>query len=121
MTNVFGKRLKRLRQEKDVVLVDLADHLDTTQSTLSKYENGKRVPNIEMLDRIAKYFDVTTDFLIGNTDTRQPYNYYPGTDESIVEIRKTVLKYGYDIKDMTNDEISRRIVKALKLDELDKF
>jgi len=119
--NIFGERLRKLRREKDVVLVDLAKHLDTTQSTLSKYENGQRIPNIDVLEKIAKYFNVSTDYLIGNVNSRKETTKYPDADKFIKEIREEVAKYGYDIKGKSNEDIAKMIVKALKLDEINNI
>ena len=121
MDNIFGERLRKLRREKDVVLVDLAKHLDTTQSTLSKYENGQRIPNIDVLEKIAKYFNVSTDYLIGNVNSRKETTKYPDADKFIKEIREEVAKYGYDIKGKSNEDIAKMIVKALKLDEINNI
>lgn len=121
MDNIFGERLRKLRREKDVVLVDLAKHLDTTQSTLSKYENGQRIPNIDVLEKIAKYFNVSTDYLIGNVNSKKEVIKYPSADKNIKEIYEGVAKYGYDIEGKSNDYIAKMIVKALKLEEIDKI
>ncbi|WP_409229437.1 helix-turn-helix domain-containing protein [Gudongella sp. SC589] len=118
MNNLFGKRLRMLRREKDIVMTDLADALDLTQATLSKYENGKRIPNIEILQRFAKYFNVSSDYLLGKTDNREPY--HEDAEDYIQELRDLVAKEGYDISDLSNQELADKIIKAFKLDELYK-
>jgi transcriptional regulator with XRE-family HTH domain len=39
---------------------------------LSRYENSKRVPNIEFVEKLAKIFNVSVDYLLGHTDIRNP-------------------------------------------------
>jgi transcriptional regulator with XRE-family HTH domain len=67
----FGERLKILRNEKDITLEHLAIEICSTKATLSRYENSKRVPNIDFALKIAEYFKVTTDYIYGLTDDRQ--------------------------------------------------
>ena len=65
----FGQRLKQLRTKKDNMSLEfLAEKIETTKATLSRYENGKRIPNIDFAKKIAAFFGVTTDFLYGLTD-----------------------------------------------------
>ena len=46
----------------------LAMELNTNQNTISRYENGEREPSIRDLIKIADYFNVSVDYLIGRTD-----------------------------------------------------
>lgn len=117
--NIFGERLKRLRKEKDIVMEDMAEDLNTTQATISRYERGKRKPDIVFLNLVADYFDVSTDYLLGKTDEENPK--YKNTDKFITIVRKKVEEYGYDISDKTDDEIAKMIVKSLKLDEINEI
>lgn len=65
-------RIKELRAEKKVRQVDLAKHLGISQNTLSYWERGEYQPDNEMLTKIADYFNVSTDYLLGRCDTRRP-------------------------------------------------
>ena len=47
--------------------------MGTTKATLSRYENSKRIPNIEFVEELAKIFDVSVDYLLGRTDVRNPF------------------------------------------------
>ena len=66
--SVFGNRMKELRQKNNVTLDKLADKINSTKATLSRYENDKRTPDIDFIYKIAEYFNVTTDYLLGRTD-----------------------------------------------------
>lgn len=67
----FGKRLKKLIDAHDILQVDLAKHLNVSKTTVSRYIAG-RVPHGETLDRIALFFGVSVDFLLGRTDDPTP-------------------------------------------------
>ena len=61
-------RLKELRKKKGVSQLRLATDLNTTQNTISRYETGEREPGIDELIKIADYFNVSVDYLIGRTE-----------------------------------------------------
>ena len=66
-------RLKELRKKKGISQLRLATDLNTTQNTISRYETGEREPGIAELIKIADYFHVSVDYLIGHTDDPRPY------------------------------------------------
>lgn len=57
--------LKPLRVAKELTLVQIAKDLQINPTTYSQWENGKREPDISMLIKLADYFNVTLDFLVG--------------------------------------------------------
>ena len=61
-------RLKELRKKKKLSQLRLAIDLSTTQNTISRYETGEREPDMEALIKIADYFDVSVDYLLGRTN-----------------------------------------------------
>lgn len=61
-------RIAELRKAKGVSQIRLAMELNTTQNTISRYETGEREPGIAELIKIADYFGVSVDYLIGHTD-----------------------------------------------------
>ena len=66
----FGERLKFLRKEKKLTQTELAKMLNTTQGTVGKWENNKLEPNFKKLILLAKYLDVSTDYLLGVTNIK---------------------------------------------------
>ena len=66
---VFGKRLRELRKENGYTIEQFADMVGISKSTLGYYENDKRMPDIEILARIADTLNVNADYLIGRTNT----------------------------------------------------
>jgi len=65
---MFGKRLKLLREEKEMSQEELGRVLNVTQQTVNNYENAKRAPNLEMLCKIADFFKVSKDYLLEQSD-----------------------------------------------------
>ena len=61
-------RLKELRKKKDLSQLRLAKEMNTTQNTVSRYETGEREPGIDELVKMADYFNVSVDYLIGRTE-----------------------------------------------------
>lgn len=77
-------RLKLLRVEKGETLQKIADYLNVTMQTVSNYENEKRDMTPETILKLALYFDVSTDYLLGKSDIRkQNSNVFPIPDEVI--------------------------------------
>ncbi|MTI61861.1 MAG: helix-turn-helix domain-containing protein [Firmicutes bacterium] len=68
----FPERLKELRNNKNITLNDIAKAIGTTKATLSRYENGIRIPNAEVLNDLAEYFNVSLDYIAGKTDEPRP-------------------------------------------------
>lgn len=58
----FGKRLRALRESRDMTQIDLAEKLSVVNSTVSQWEASRRAPDSDMLTRIADYFEVSVDF-----------------------------------------------------------
>lgn len=68
--NTLGDRLRELRNELNLEQKELAKYLNVHKGTVSNWENNKRSPDKEMLSKIASYFNVTTDYLLGRTDEK---------------------------------------------------
>lgn len=62
---MFPKILKDLRKSRKINQAELGEALGMSQATITLWENGKRIPDIDMLCKIADYFNVTTDYLLG--------------------------------------------------------
>ncbi len=64
-------RMKELRKERNLRQEDIAVELDIAITTYCRYELGMRDPTLAVLCRMADYYDVTTDYLLGRSDTRK--------------------------------------------------
>lgn len=65
---MFFVNLKKLRKEHGISQIKLALDLNTSQNTISRYETGDREPGIAELIKLAEYFDVSIDYLVGRTE-----------------------------------------------------
>ena len=64
-------RIKQLRQKRGVIQEILAAELGITQQMLSKYERDITLIKVDILKKIAAYFNVTTDYLLGVSDVKR--------------------------------------------------
>ena len=62
---MLNRQIKLLRQKKGISQVELASSLGVTKQSISNWENDNIMPSIEMLVKLAEYFNVSTDFLLG--------------------------------------------------------
>lgn len=69
---MLPERLMKLRKEKNKTQDDIAKVLGITRPAYGYYENGKREPDIETLNKLADYFEVSMDYLIGRSIARAP-------------------------------------------------
>ena len=67
---ILSKRLKELRIENNYSQREIADLMGISQVTYSHYELGRRSVSIQNLVKIAKIYNVSTDYLLGLSDNR---------------------------------------------------
>lgn len=84
----LGINLKKLRQENNLTQEELAKRINTSRSNIANYENDKNMPSIDILERLAKVFKCSTDFLIGLDDFRNLYEEYSDIQKSILILDK---------------------------------
>ena len=65
---MFAERLKTLRLEAKMTQKDISNKLGISQPTYQRYEKSEREPNQEMIQKIALLFNVTIDYLFGNSN-----------------------------------------------------
>ena len=64
----FGEKIKSLRKERGLNLIQVADAIGVNKSAISFWENGINEPKASYIKALANLFDVTTDYLLGLTD-----------------------------------------------------
>ena len=67
------ERLRDLREDRDLTQTYIAQMLHVSQRTYSRYENDERAIPIEILSRLADFYDTSIDYLVGRTDCKKPY------------------------------------------------
>ena len=88
----FAKRLQDLIEKRNTIKQALAEHLSISQQAVSLYTSGNTQPTVENLVKIARFFNVSTDYLLGlsniaSTDiTTQSMSRYTGLEEQSIEV-----------------------------------
>ena len=127
--NVFSERLTQLREDRGLKRQEVADALEISRASLEYYEKGQRKPDIEVAARIAKYYGVSTDYLVGvsaaqvtasENETLKTVCDYLGISETSAEQVSYLTSIGYS----TNMDaiLSSEIIEILttSLDDYDK-
>lgn len=70
---IFAERLKNLRIEKEISARKLAEILQVTDTSIARWENEEADIKGQHLVRIARFFNVSTDYLLGITNRKEPY------------------------------------------------
>ena len=70
---MYFKRLKNIREEKKLTQAQIAELLNMKQQQYSRYENGTNEIPFEYIIKLAKFYDVSIDYLAELTDELKPY------------------------------------------------
>lgn len=99
-------RLKELRVEKGLLQSDIAKIINKSERTVGFYETGERDMNTETLAKLADFFDVTIDYLLGKSDIKKP-------DKDMQEFQ---FAYHSEMNGLTPEEIADalRFYKEMK-------
>jgi len=112
----FSDRLKFLREELGLKQIELSEKLNMSNSTYNNYEIGIRTPDIETIKIIANFFDVSVDYIVGNTNQRKNIIYTTKNElkNSIIEknIKKAIIIDGIDDPDDVDTE---KVKKAIEV------
>lgn len=71
------KNLKSIRKTRNLTQQEVADAISVERVTYARYENGSRTPPVDNVIRLARFFNVTTDYLLGLSDDPQGGNSVP--------------------------------------------
>ena len=70
---MYYKRIRDLREDKDLTQKQLAEYLNVSQKSYSRYERGERTIDPEILSKLATFHETTVDCLIERTDDKTDY------------------------------------------------
>lgn len=116
---MFVQRLKQLRAEKDISQSALANIMGVSQQAIAKWETDKATPDPDALSKLADYFSVSVDYLLGRTDERRPINPDTGKQATAHETRQ--LEQILEMNGLTfmgtplSEDDKERIKQALEL------
>ncbi|ESS00644.1 helix-turn-helix domain-containing protein [Limosilactobacillus fermentum] len=102
----IGERIAQLRKSRSMSQFQLAKTLNIATSTLGMYETNKRKPNMEMLEKLADFFGVSVDYLLGRPEKNDNNNTADLADDDTIFTYK-----GQPLSD-DDKEIIRRLMNG---------
>lgn len=122
---MINKRLIELRKKRKLSQQELSKRIGIARSTLAGYENNSREPDIDTLQKIADFFDVTLDYLTGRTDDPTGYPNHlkdlPPMERLAEFIKENDFKdlyfnrSGDYFDDLTSEEVDELIMSLLEV------
>jgi len=102
VSTLLAERLVKLRRKYNYTQQRLADFLGITRPAYTAYERGTRQPDYETLLKLADYYDVSIDYLLGRTDNPEPSN--------VDKLKKIGLKededlHFFDLEGLSDEDI----------------
>lgn len=115
---MIGEQLKYLRELRRKSQHEVCSILNIEQSTLANYENDKRVPKIDILIKLAEYYNVSVDYLLGlkksDSEKNDCYNYFYEEGDANWSIRKIA-----NAKEISYEEmLEKSCIEKTRLDVL---
>lgn len=77
MKDILAERLRKCRKEADLPQIMVATYCDITEQAYQNYESAFREARVSILTRIAKFYNVPIDYLVGLTDETKPHTRRP--------------------------------------------
>lgn len=106
---MFGRKLKELRLEKKINQAELGEIIGISPSTVGMYERDQRFPDKDILGKIADYFEVSVDYLLGRTNERNITKEKSKLDSNVKTIAAHRLGNVEDLDDDAIDKINEYI------------
>lgn len=125
MISSFSERLKELRAEKGIRSEDAAEVFGVSRATLSAYEMGKSVPDLNVLNKMADFYGVSTDYICGRTNVKKSLQ----ADTSSVKLSQSDVNKISELSDsetvglslLINSAQFKKMVKALAVCYISAF
>lgn len=103
----FSENLRRLRKAKDIKQEALAEAMNVSRQTVSKWENGTAMPDFKKLNTLAEYFGVTMDELLGFSNDKN-------NNDNINDYTKEYINELITLENMQSSEKIKELYKKLK-------
>ena len=119
-------RIKNLREKRGLIKEILASELGITQQMLSKYERDITVIKVDILKKLAEYFNVTTDYLLGLSDIKRDFTGQIRLNETIdeyydfIEVYKKLDRYDQELIWTIMQSVRKLAEKRKREEENDK-
>ncbi|NPV52169.1 MAG: helix-turn-helix domain-containing protein [Firmicutes bacterium] len=96
----FSERLKSLREEKGLLQRELAHQVNLSRVAITYYEQGKRFPDRDTLIKLAKFFNVSLDYLLGASDIKRQPDGILDTRDEILDTREASSDLGTRLREL---------------------
>lgn len=107
-------RLRQLRIKKGLTQKELGDILRVSESAIGMYERGERRPSIDLINTMADYFDVETDYLTGKKNTTQIYS-SNSIPVELIQLKEFAEKYNLDLTNHEDFELIKKSIEIVAL------
>lgn len=113
MSSILGNRIREIRLNLNLTGEEFGKKLNVTKVAVSKWENGQRSPDTEMLVKIADIGDVSLDWLLGRTDIQNAklFKYDIGNSSIEIAVDKDIYPDGLTVSEV-NEKL--RIIKKME-------
>lgn len=109
---MLAERIRYLRKKRKLTMKELGAKFGLAESTISGYESNIRKPDLDTLEKLADFFDVSVDYLLGRTDSpffsRDEENFLNDIDLSL-EVLKEKYNLTLDGQTATDEELNGMI------------
>ncbi len=116
---MFAENLKTLRKSKGLTQVQFAEIFNISSGTIAMWETNKRVPDTSMLIKIAEFFNVTVDYLLGKSEVPMS-NSNNQLEDVYLSLAKTAQDEGIDPDDIRLAIETIRAMKRQKKESVDE-
>lgn len=109
------EKIKELRKKKGISQAELASKLNVVRSTICQYEKGTREPSYEVLQKLADFFDVSVDYLLGRKESLQK-EMPAGFTSDISQFENDLRKVNFPVDKWTqlSDEQQRILLSTIE-------
>ncbi|KIL73689.1 helix-turn-helix domain-containing protein [Bacillus badius] len=106
----LGERLRSLREKANLTQKELASRLKVPNQNISNYERDFRQPDYETLQKLADFYDVTTDYLLGRTNTPSPHQDLAAhrSDDHMDDLPEEAIRAIEEYKDYIRQKYGRK-------------
>lgn len=113
----FPTRIRELRKERRLAQKSIADYLGITRQAIAAYENNKREPGYETLCKLADYFNVSTDYLLGRVGSKEVEAYTIGQNIKLIRGEATYEEFATELGERFGTLILPDILKLYETGE----
>ena len=111
---ICGERLRALRESVNYSQVKFAELFEIGQSSVVRYEKGEASPPLDLLVKVADYFDVSLDYIMGRTEQPQGKLYEQKAKVSYTPEMESFVEMCFDPKSPMNARLKQALLQMLK-------